>query len=62
METTLENLPDGMVKVTVTSEGYCEHGFVSSHHLVPPKEIQLMHSIYRRAQQDFCGDSAPCDI
>ena len=48
-----------MVKVTVTSDGYVEEGFVSSHHLVPPKEIQLMHSIYRRAQQDFNGDSAP---
>ena len=62
METSLENLEDGMVKITVQADGYVEEGWVSSHHLVPAKEIQLMHCIYKRAQQDFCGDTAPCDI
>ena len=62
METILENLEDGMVKITVQADGYVEEGWVSSHHLVPTKEIQLMQIIYRKAQQDFCGDSTPCDI
>ena len=62
METTLENLEDGTIKVTVMADGYVEEGWVTGHHLVPSKETQLMHSIYRKAQQDFHGTSAPCDI
>lgn len=63
METTLENLPDGTVKVTVKGDGYEESGWVSSHHLVPTKEAQLIRCIYAKAQKDFFGrEPAICDI
>ena len=62
METTIESLTDGTWKVVVKADGYEETGWVTSHHLVRPKETQLMHTIYRKAQQDFFGDSSPCDI
>jgi hypothetical protein len=39
-ETILFNEPDGMVRVSVGEE----HGWVSSHHLVPTKECQLIKS------------------
>jgi len=39
-ETHIFNEPDGMVRVTVGEE----YGWVSSHHLVPTKECQLIQS------------------
>ena len=62
METLLNRQPDGTWKVVVKADGYQEEGFVYSHNDVRPLETRLMHTIYRRAQQDFFGDSTPCDI
>ena len=39
-ETEIINEPDGMVRVSVGEE----HGWVSSHHLVPTKECQLIQA------------------
>ena len=41
MTTELTNLPCGTVQVRVGANHICELGWVSSHHLVPPKEAQL---------------------
>ena len=62
METLLDHLPDGRVKVVVRADGYQEEGMVFSQSDVHAAETRLMQTIYRRAQQDFFGDSAPCDI
>ena len=62
METLLDRLPDGRWKVVVKADGYREEGTVFSHNDVRAVETRLMHTIYRRAQQDFFGDSPPCDI
>ena len=64
METTLENLPDGTVKVVVEGDGYREEGWVTSHHLVSTKERQLMQCIYQKAKADYLGREgiAVCDI
>ena len=62
MNTLLDQLPDGTWKVTVKADGYEEAGVVYSHNDVRAVETRLMHTIYRRAQQDFFGDSSPCDI
>ena len=62
METLLDHLPDGRVKVTVRSDGYEEEGMVFSKSDVRAAETRLMQTIYRRAQQDYFGDSTPCDI
>ena len=62
METLLDPLPDGRWRVTVRSDGYQEEGMVFSQSDVRAAETRLMQTIYRRAQQDFFGDSAPCDI
>ncbi len=62
METLLDHLPDGRWKVIVRSDGYEEEGTVFSHNDVRAVETRLMHTIYRKAQQDFFGDSSPCDI
>ena len=66
MKTELINLEDGTVEIIVRSDGYEEHGWVSSHHLVPTKERQLMHAIYRKAEAALFGGSAcptpTCDI
>ena len=62
METLLDHLPDGRWKVIVRSDGYEEEGTVFSHSDVRAAETRLMQTIYRKAQQDFFGDSTPCDI
>ena len=62
METLLDHLPNGAWKITVKADGYMEEGTVFSQSDVRIKETQLMQLIYRRAQQDFFGDSSPCDI
>ena len=62
MDTVLECLPGGRWKVIVRADGYEEEGTVYSHNDVRAAETRLMQTIYRRAQQDFFGDSAPCDI
>ena len=62
METLLDHLPDGRVKVTVRADGYEEEGTVFCQSDIEAAETRLMQSIYRRAQQDFFGDSTPCDI
>ena len=51
MTTELETLPDGAVKLKVCEDGICAVGFVSSHHLVQPKEAQLQQFI-RAASAD----------
>ena len=62
METLLKHLPDGSWRVVVRADGYEEAGTVYSHNDVRAAETRLMQTIYRKAQQDFFGDSAPCDI
>ena len=62
METLLNRQPDGTWQVVVKADGYEEAGVVYSHNDVRAIETRLMHTIYRRAQQDFFGDSTPCDI
>ena len=66
MNTELVNLDDGTVEIIVRADGYEERGWVSSHHLVPTKERQLMQAIYRKAEASFLGGSpaptAICDI
>lgn len=67
MNTELINLDDGTVEIVVTADGgFEEHGWVSSHHLVPTKERQLIQAIYRKAEAAFIGGSAcptpVCDI
>ena len=66
MNTELINLEDGTVEIVVRADGYEEHGWVSSHHLVHSKERQLMQAIYRKAEATMLNDSpAPtpvCDI
>ena len=47
MTTKLTNLPCGTVEVRVCADQICATGWVSSHHLVPPKEAQLRKSINR---------------
>ena len=64
MNTELVNLDDGTVEIIVRADGYEEHGWVSSHHLVHTKERQLMQAIYRKAEAALLGGSATpiCDI
>ena len=66
MNTELINLEDGTVEIVVRADGYEEHGWVSSHHLVHTKERQLMQAIYRKAEAALLGGSpvptAICDI
>ena len=45
MTTELTNLPCGTVQLKVCVNHVCELGWVTSHHLVPPKEAQLKKSI-----------------
>ena len=62
METLLDHLPDGRWRVVVRADGYEEVGTVFSENDVRAVETRLMQTIYRRAQQDYFGDSTPCDI
>ena len=53
MTTEITNLPCGTVQVRVCSDGICALGFVSSQHLVAPKETQLKEMINRAAVEAF---------
>ena len=53
MKTELFNLEDGTVKIEVCMDGFCESGWVSSHHLVPTKEAQLKEVILAKAKEAF---------
>ena len=58
MQTELINLPCGTVQIRVSADGITANGWVSSHHLVPPKEAQLKESIRRVAYNAFIADKA----
>jgi len=45
METTIEQLEDSTVKVTVSDGEQSVCGWVSSYHLVEPKANQLMEAL-----------------
>jgi hypothetical protein len=52
--TTLDNLESGEVKITITLGEVSVWGFVSSHHLVPTKEAQLLESALSEAAARNC--------
>ena len=53
MITELKTLPSGDVQVRVCEDNLCATGWVTSHHLVEPKEAQLKESIRRAAYRAF---------
>jgi hypothetical protein len=55
MNTEITNLSDGTVRIEVCEDGICAMGWVSSHHLVPPKEQQLKESIRFRAAEAYAA-------
>ena len=55
MTTEITNLPCGTVQVKVCTDGICGIGFVSSQHLVAPKEAQLKEMINRTAAEAFAA-------
>ena len=55
MTTEVTNLPCGTVQVRVCEDGICGIGFVSSFHLVEPKETQLKEMINRAAAEAFAA-------
>jgi hypothetical protein len=58
MNTELTNLPCGTVQIRVCQDSICATGWVSSHHLVPTKELQLQESIRRAAYNAFIEEKA----
>jgi hypothetical protein len=58
MTTELTNLPCGTVQIRVCEDAICAMGWVSSHHLVPPKETQLKESLRRAAYNAFIEEKA----
>ena len=55
MTTELINLPCGTVEVRVSEDNLTAIGWVSSHHLVPTKELQLKESIRQRAAEAYAA-------
>jgi len=55
MTTELETLPSGDVQIRVCEDNICAIGWVSSMHLVEPKENQLKAAIHRRAAEAFAA-------
>ena len=53
MTTELSMLPCGTVQVKVCVDQICATGWVSSYHLVEPKEAQLKQSIEQAARRAF---------
>ena len=59
MITETTTLPDGTVQLRVCDEyGLCAVGWVSSHHLIEPKEVQLRQQIKRAAYNAFIENAA----
>ena len=52
-EKTVESLPDGSVKVTLSENGISAACYVSSHHLVEDKWAYLQEAINRQATKAF---------
>ena len=50
MTTDLETLPCGTVQIKVCEGNQCAYGWVSSYHLVVPKENQLKAMLEREAK------------
>ena len=48
-------MPSGDVQVRVCQDNICAIGWVSSMHLVQPKENQLREAITRRAAEAFAA-------
>nr|BAR36047.1 hypothetical protein [uncultured Mediterranean phage uvMED] len=55
MNTEITNLSDGTVRIEVCEDGICAMGWVTSHHLVQPKEQQLKESIRLRAAEAYAA-------
>ena len=55
VNTELTNLPCGTVQIKVCEDNICAIGWVSSHHLVPTKELQLKESIRQRAAEAYAA-------
>ena len=55
---------DTMIKVTVTADGFIEHGLISSFHLIEPKVNQLKAVIHAKAVDAIttCQGYGICDI
>ena len=58
MDVELSNLPSGDVEIRVCSGGLCGIGWVTSHHLVGPKQAQL-EAMVRREQ---ANDATPSSV
>ena len=58
MTTELTTLPSGDVQVRVCEDNLCATGWVTSYHLVEPKEAQLKESIRRAAYRAFIEEKA----
>ena len=55
MTTEITNLPCGTIQIRVSEDTIAAIGFVSSHHLVPSKELQLKDSIRQRAAEAYAA-------
>ena len=55
-ETTV--MPDGSIQLRVCDDGLCAVGWVSSHHLIEPKQNQLQQQIRRAAYNAFIENAA----
>jgi len=53
MTTETTTLSDGTVQLRVCEDSMCAVGWVSSHHLIEPKEIQLQQYIRNAAIEAF---------
>jgi hypothetical protein len=58
MITETTTLPDGTVQLRVCQDNLCAVGWVSSHHLIEPKELQLRQQIRRAAYNAFIENAA----
>ena len=58
MTTELINLPCGTVQIKVCQDNMCQIGWVSSHHLVEPKEAQLKEALKLAAYNAFIEHKA----
>jgi len=57
----IEQMPDDMLRVSLTMHGFSAHCFVSSMHLVDEKRRQLKDSILRQAVATYQSAITLCD-
>jgi len=57
----IEQMPDDMLRVSLTMHGFTAHCFVSSMHLVDEKRRQLKDSILRQAVATYQSAITLCD-